>query len=127
MQQHNVVLHAPVEGSNDSTVMRWQRSARTGQQAWSEDMGAVRERGWCGEKGSHEIAGNAKTDTKSGQSQYTEVWLLALQDSASLDDKRQWVIGDNVSQQRQDPLVPAGTFWPPQCAGECKTQLIFFR
>lgn len=64
MQQHNVVLNAPVEGSNDSTVMWWQRSAWKGQQAWSEDMVAVRERGWCGEKGSHEFAGNAKTGHK---------------------------------------------------------------
>lgn len=45
------------------------------------------------------LLGMQRLATKSGQSQYTEAWLLALQNSASLDDERQWVIGDNVSQQ----------------------------
>lgn len=32
-----------------------------------------------------------------GRASNTEAWLLALQDSASLDDDSQWVMGDNVS------------------------------
>lgn len=57
---------------------------------------AVRERGRWEEEGSHEFVGDAKTGHKAST---TEAWLLALQDPASLDDERQWVMGDNVSHQ----------------------------
>lgn len=77
------------------------------------------------------LLGMQRLATKSGQSQYTEAWLLALQNSASLDDERQWVIGDNVSQQRQDPLVVSawtqqGHFGPPMC-WEMQNPVNFFR
>lgn len=52
-----------------------------------------------------------------GRASTTEAWFLALQDSASLDDERQWVMGDTgtpgTGSLGHRCLDPAGTFWSP--------------